>query len=109
MKIHHLTVADAFASLKSGLAGLSDAEAARRLDEFGANQVEEVAHQSLLLTFAKELAHFFAIILWIAAGLAFFAEWRDPRQGMAPRVCDRRLRRDQWRVIVLAGISRPQR
>jgi len=83
MKIHHLTVADAFASLKSGLAGLSDAEAARRLDEFGANQVEEVAHQSLLLTFAKELAHFFAIILWIAAGLAFFAEWRDPRQGMA--------------------------
>ena len=83
MKIHGLTVADAFASLKSGLAGLSDAEARRRLVEFGANEVEEVAHEALLLTFAREFAHFFAIILWIAAALAFFAEWREPRQGMA--------------------------
>ena len=83
MKIHHLTVADALASLKSGLAGLSDAEAQRRLVEFGANEVEEVAHEALLLTFAKEFVHFFAIILWIAAALAFFAEWREPGQGMA--------------------------
>ena len=83
MKIHHLTVADALASLKSGLAGLSDAEAQRRLAEFGANEVEEVAHEPLLLTFAREFVHFFAIILWIAAALAFFAEWREPGQGMA--------------------------
>ena len=58
MKIHHLRVADALASLKSGLAGLSDAEAQRRLVEFGTNEVEEVAHEALLLTFAKEFAHF---------------------------------------------------
>ena len=83
MKIHRLTTADAFASLKSGLAGLTDAEAQRRLAEFGKNEVEEVAHEALLLTFVREFAHFFAIILWIAAGLAFFAEWREPGQGMA--------------------------
>ncbi len=83
MKIHHLTIPDAFASLQSGLAGLSESEAARRRDEFGANQVEEVAHESLLFTFAKEFVHFFALILWIAAGLAFVAEWRNPGQGMA--------------------------
>jgi magnesium-transporting ATPase (P-type) len=83
MKIHHLTVADAFASLKSGLEGLSDAEAQRRLAELGRNEVEEVAHEALLLTFAREFVHFFALILWIAAGLAFFAEWREPGQGMA--------------------------
>ena len=35
MKTHRLTVADAFASLKSALVGLSDAEAQRRLAEFG--------------------------------------------------------------------------
>jgi len=63
--------------------GLSEAEAQRRLVEFGANEVEEVAHEALLVTFAKEFAHFFAIILWIAAALAFFAEWREPGQGMA--------------------------
>jgi sodium/potassium-transporting ATPase subunit alpha len=83
MKIHHLTVDDALASLKSGLAGLSDAEAERRIGEFGANQVEAVAHEALLLTFVREFAHFFAIVLWIAAALAFFAEWREPGQGMA--------------------------
>jgi len=83
VKIHHLAVADAFASLKSGPAGLSDAEAQRRLVEFGANEVEEVAHEALWLTFAREFVHFFALILWIAAALAFFAEWREPGEGMA--------------------------
>lgn len=37
MKIHHLTVGEAFASLKRELSGLNDAEAQRRLAEFGAN------------------------------------------------------------------------
>ena len=81
MQIHRLTVADAFASLKSGREGLSDAEAQRRLAEFGKNEVEEVAHEALLLTFAREFVHFFALILWIAAGLAFFAEWRETGRG----------------------------
>ena len=77
MDIQRLTIADAFTNLKSGLAGLSDAEAQRRLAEYGPNEVEEVEHEALLLTFAKEFVHFFALILWIAAGLAFFAEWRE--------------------------------
>ncbi len=83
MKIHHLTVVDALGSLKSGPEGLTNTEALRRLAEFGANEVEEVAREALLLTFAREFTHFFAIILWIAAALAFFAEWREPGQGMA--------------------------
>ena len=83
MQIHRLSVTDALSSLKSGLVGLSDAEAQRRLEEFGKNEVEEVAHEALLLTLAKEFIHFFALILWLAAGLAFFAEWREPGQGMA--------------------------
>lgn len=83
MKIHHLTVGESFASLNSGPAGLNDAEAARRLAEFGGNQVEKISRESLILTFAREFIHFFAIILWIAALLAFFAAWNDPGQGMA--------------------------
>jgi len=83
MKIHHLNVDESFASLNSGPAGLDDAEAARRLAEFGGNQVEEISREPLILTFAREFIHFFAIILWIAALLAFFAEWNEPGQGMA--------------------------
>ncbi len=83
MKIQHLAVTGAFASLNSGTAGLEQGEAGRRLVEFGPNQVEEIAGEPLVLTFAREFVHFFAIILWIAAGLAFFAEWKQPGQGMA--------------------------
>ncbi len=83
MKIHHLTVPEAYASLNSSPDGINDAEASRRLGEFGANQVEEIHGESLALTFAREFTHFFAIILWIAAALAFFAGWHDPGGGMA--------------------------
>jgi sodium/potassium-transporting ATPase subunit alpha len=83
LKIHHLTVAEALASLNSALAGLSDTEAQRRVGEFGPNEMEEVEHELPLLTFAREFVHFFAIILWIAAALAFFAEWREPGKDMA--------------------------
>lgn len=83
MKIQHLEIAEAYASLNSGLKGLDESEAKRRLAEFGLNQVEEIAGEPLILTFSREFIHFFALILWIAAALAFFAEWKQPGEGMA--------------------------
>lgn len=41
-----------------------------------------VRGESLLWRFAKEFIHFFALILWLAAGLAFFAESQQPSEGM---------------------------
>jgi calcium-translocating P-type ATPase len=82
MHIHGLDVGQALASLKTTAAGLDTAEAARRLAEFGPNHVEEVAREHLLLIFAREFTHFFAIILWMGAALAFVAEQFDPGQGM---------------------------
>jgi sodium/potassium-transporting ATPase subunit alpha len=83
MKIHHLTVAESYASLQSRPEGLTVAEAARRLVEFGPNAVEKIKGESLRSRFIKGFTHFFALILWVAAALAFFAEWSDPGQGMA--------------------------
>jgi sodium/potassium-transporting ATPase subunit alpha len=83
MKIHQFTPEQALASLNSGMDGLAPAEALRRLTEYGANRVEEVRGEPLWLAFAKEFTHFFALILWVAAGLAFFAEYQAPGQGMA--------------------------
>ena len=54
MKIHQLSAADAIASLNSNPQGLSSVEALRRLGEYGLNQVEEVARESILLRFLKE-------------------------------------------------------
>jgi len=83
LRIHSLSAEQALASLNSSAAGLDATEAARRLAEYGANHLEEVERQHLLLRFAQEFTHFFAIILWIGALLAFVAEHFDPGQGMA--------------------------
>jgi sodium/potassium-transporting ATPase subunit alpha len=69
-------------SLGSSVHGLPESEARRRLGEFGPNRVEAVAGEPLWLLFAREFGHFFALILWLAAGLAFFAAYADPGQGM---------------------------
>lgn len=82
MKIHHLTVEEALHSLHSAPEGLSIAEAARRLSEFGPNRVEKIRAEPLVFRFLRGFTHFFAVILWVAAGLAFFAEWNDPGKGM---------------------------
>ena len=83
MKIHQFTPEQALASLNSGMGGLAPAEAVRRLAEYGPNQVEEVRGEPLWLAFARQFIHFFALILWVAAGLAFFAEHYAPGEGMA--------------------------
>ena len=83
MKIHQFSAEEALASLKSRHEGLSQAEVLHRLNEYGPNQVEVIRGESLILRFMKEFVHFFALILWLAAGLAFFAEYRQPGGGMA--------------------------
>ena len=83
MSIHQLSPLDAVASLKSAAEGLGHAEVERRLQEFGRNAVEEVARTPLWLRLIREFITFFSLILWVAAGLAFVAEWSDPGQGMA--------------------------
>ena len=83
MKIQQLSAHEAIASVHSAPQGLSLAEAERRLRELGPNRVPEVAREPPWLRLLKEFVHFFSLILWVAAGLAFVAEWSAPGQGMA--------------------------
>jgi sodium/potassium-transporting ATPase subunit alpha len=87
MRIHQLSETEALASLGSAAEGLSFAEAHRRLDEFGPNCVEELRREHPFVRLLREFVHFFALILWVAAGLAFFADWSAPGQGMAKLGC----------------------
>jgi calcium-translocating P-type ATPase len=82
MKIHQGEIEVALASLYSRHSGLTVAEVEKRLKEYGKNQIDEVRGESLILRFVKEFIHFFALILWFAAGLAFFAEFQQPGEGM---------------------------
>jgi sodium/potassium-transporting ATPase subunit alpha len=83
VRIHQLCPLDAVASLKSVVTGLSHTDVERRLQEFGLNEVEKVAGVPLWLRLVKEFITFFSLLLWVAAGLAFFAEWSEPGEGMA--------------------------
>ena len=83
MHIQSLTAEQSLASLHTSAVGLTSPEAQRRLAEFGPNHVEDVGRERLLLRFAREFTHFFAIVLWVGAALAFLAEYFDSGQGMA--------------------------
>ncbi len=74
---------EVLASLGSDVDGLSEYEAARRLREYGPNRVEEHRKTHLVVRFIRECTHFFAWILWVAAGLAVLGDSLSPGQGMA--------------------------
>jgi calcium-translocating P-type ATPase len=81
-RLHQLSIDQALQSLGTTASGLSDAQARRRRAEFGPNQIEQLHNRPLTLRFLSEFTHFFAIILWIAAALAFFADIHNPAGGM---------------------------
>jgi len=82
MQIARQSPAEALAALNSAHDGLSMKEAVRRLGEFGLNRVEAVARKSWWLNLLGEFTHFFALILWVAAILAFSAAYLQPGEGM---------------------------
>jgi calcium-translocating P-type ATPase len=81
--IARLSVDEALASLRTARDGLAAREAERRAAEYGPNRVEEARREPALLRVARQFTNFFALILWVAAGLAFSAAAFEPGQGMA--------------------------
>jgi sodium/potassium-transporting ATPase subunit alpha len=82
VNVHQSTVEAALESLRSGADGLTSEEAARRLVEFGPNRVERARRVPIALRFVREFTHLFAVVLWLAALLAFAADLSDPGHGM---------------------------
>src|SRR5579872_3641113 len=78
-----LSTADALSSVGSAPLGLTSREAERRFRAFGPNRFERVRRRPWLLQLLREFAQFFSVILWVAAALAFLAEWSSPGDGMA--------------------------
>lgn len=83
MRIHHLKAEDALLSLHSRAGGLEAAEAARRLEEFGANAVSAQRGPSVVRRLARQFVHFLALLLWLAAALAGAASVWFGAEGMA--------------------------
>ena len=82
-RLQSLNPEEVLRSLHSSPEGLSTEEIRRRLASFGPNRIEQLGGSSIVLRFLRQFSHFFAVILWVAAGLAFFAQWHQPGQGWA--------------------------
>lgn len=81
--IHQLPIEDVLKQLDTSNGGLSFDEAQRRLARYGPNVLVEPDRYSLLRGLVRHFTHFLAILLWIAAGLSFAAEFMRPGEGMA--------------------------
>ncbi|MDP3267713.1 MAG: cation-transporting P-type ATPase [Legionella sp.] len=82
MSIQNLTSEQILKSLNSSPDGLTGEQASQRLHEYGYNLIQRAKEEPILLALAKQFIHFFAIILWLAASLAFFADYQSPGEGM---------------------------
>jgi sodium/potassium-transporting ATPase subunit alpha len=83
MDIASLTAAEALKALDSSPAGLSLEEAQVRYAQYGPNSLQTPRRFSVVREFVGQFTHFLAILLWIAAGLSFLAEWLQPEEGVA--------------------------
>ncbi|MDR9499957.1 MAG: cation-transporting P-type ATPase [Hydrogenovibrio sp.] len=68
-------------SLQSSDKGLSQTEAAQRLQSFGLNQIAQKQPKDYRLEYLKEYISFFPILLEVAAILALIADYYQPNQG----------------------------
>ncbi len=68
-----LSVEDILLALETDHTGLSEREAIRRFQVFGANKLPRAQKRFWYLELGKNFIHFFALMLWIGACLAWFA------------------------------------
>jgi len=82
MRINNLSKEDVLKSLLTSAGGLSEDEANRRFVEYGPNEIKEVRRKSYFLRLLSQFTHFLAVLLWLAAALAFISEYLRPGEGM---------------------------
>ncbi|MCX5876527.1 MAG: cation-transporting P-type ATPase [Deltaproteobacteria bacterium] len=81
MQLFALDRKDLFLRLKTSENGLTADQVARRLVEFGANELATAAKKNYSLAYLGQYSNFFAILLEVAALLSFVADHYDPGQG----------------------------
>nr|WP_319373592.1 cation-transporting P-type ATPase [uncultured Methanobacterium sp.] len=81
MKINELPPEGVYEELDSSKMGLTTAEAHKRLEKYGPNQIEEVEKKPVIFKFLANLYQLLALLLWAASALAFLSG--TPQLGFA--------------------------
>jgi sodium/potassium-transporting ATPase subunit alpha len=81
--INRLSAEDVLKRMETDQGGLSIEEAQRRMAHFGPNVLSQPARYPWLRGLLSHFTHFLALLLWIAVGLSFAADFVRPGEGMA--------------------------
>jgi sodium/potassium-transporting ATPase subunit alpha len=79
--VHKLPLAELYDTLDSSARGLTEAAAARRLEEYGPNELRVRQDVPQIVKFLLQFKNFFALLLMVGGALAIAAEHLDPGQG----------------------------
>ncbi len=78
---HKVALETLYHLLDSSGSGLTSVDAARRLEQHGANELHVRKETPEIVKFLRQFKNFFALLLLVGSALAFFAEYLDPGQG----------------------------
>lgn len=81
MRIYKLPSSEVYSELETSKRGLSTEEAEKRLEKYGANQIEEIKKTPIIYEFLANLYQLLALLLWAASILAFISG--TPQLGLA--------------------------
>ncbi|QOY51954.1 cation-translocating P-type ATPase [Candidatus Sulfurimonas baltica] len=81
MQPYKLNSQELFESFHTSKNGLSTKEANRRIVDFGENKIQSQTKKNYLLEYLKQYIQFFALLLEVAAFLAFIADYYAPNEG----------------------------
>ena len=82
MNIPALSKAEVFQTMLTSADGLSPAEAEKRRQEYGPNEITERRRVPLYRRFLAQFSHFLAVLLWLAAALCFLSDYLRPGEGL---------------------------
>ncbi|NYB27182.1 MAG: cation-transporting P-type ATPase [Methanobacteriaceae archaeon] len=81
MRIYKPPSSEVYSELETSKRGLSTEEAEKRLEKYGANQIEEIKKTPIIYEFLANLYQLLALLLWAASILAFISG--TPQLGLA--------------------------
>lgn len=74
LEVCRLAPGQVYRALTTSPQGLSQEDVRRRALRYGPNNLQDLRGVPLLGRFARQFTHFLALLLWVAAALAFFAD-----------------------------------
>src|SRR5690242_4242720 len=75
MEIYTQDIDETISQLRSSAQnGLSEPEVARRLAEYGNNEIKRTNKRNIIIVFAEQFKNMLVILLVVAAGISFFLD-----------------------------------